>query len=327
MILSYIYKILNERHGIKSRTEATEYRKSCWNELESIFNSIDNFPDITVLDIGASGGIHDTHPYRPFHDHDQLKYIGFEPHTESYNRLTDKYTNKEYRFFDQALYREEATKTLYITKNPVRSSIYEPNEGVLKTIGEEFRRRHTPKSVTDITTVDLDTISSRVNLPQADAAYIDTQGAEFDILSGGRESLTNCKIIELEMQVADIYDQAGNFHEVLALTDQMGFELLDLYYKRRGNDRIYHPIPAGEMTETGNGRITQVFGLFVKNEINFDHFDLLRQLSILIAYGKVSHASYLVEEHGTVLSQEAMEVVRSALKSLQHPEDYIHTKF
>lgn len=101
---------MNERHGIKSRTEATEYRKLCWNELESIFNPIDNFPDITVLDIGASGGIHDTHPYRPFHDHNQLKYIGFEPHTESYNRLTDKYTNKEYRFFDQALYREEMTK-------------------------------------------------------------------------------------------------------------------------------------------------------------------------------------------------------------------------
>ena len=101
------------------------------NFLELIFN-IDKNISFTIADIGA-------HPYKqseePFHI-----LIDFFPNSKIYAFDIDKQqlenlnksAKKGIRYFSHALGKKNEKRKFYITENPGCSSLYKPNENLMK---------------------------------------------------------------------------------------------------------------------------------------------------------------------------------------------------
>ena len=63
-------------------------------------------------------------------------------------------------------------------------------------------------------------------LPKPDLIKIDVQGAELDILRGGKECLANAKDVILEAQHVDYNIGAPKFEEVIDFMKENGFDLV-----------------------------------------------------------------------------------------------------
>lgn len=70
----------------------------------------------------------------------------------------------------------------------------------------------------------LDTVTAQ--LPKPDLIKIDVQGAELDILRGGKECLANAKDVILEAQHVDYNIGAPKFEEVIDFMKENGFDLV-----------------------------------------------------------------------------------------------------
>lgn len=69
---------------------------------------------------------------------------------------------------------------------------------------------------------------------KADFVKIDVQGAELDILKGGKETLKDAKILLLELSFLDYNQKAPLIDEVLRETYNQGFRLVDTFGPDRG---------------------------------------------------------------------------------------------
>lgn len=73
----------------------------------------------------------------------------------------------------------------------------------------------------------LDTVTAK--LPKPDLIKIDVQGAELDILRGGKECLASAKDVILEAQHVDYNIGAPKFDEVIEFMKENGFELVSRF--------------------------------------------------------------------------------------------------
>jgi len=118
-------------------------------------------PLMIYMDIG-SRAIKHNHFVKTF---PRSQYIGFELDTEECERLS-ALDFKRHRFYPQAIGCDRETRTLYVTRNPACSSLYEPNVREMHRFLEcgpffEIRERKT------VETVGLDARCQDAGLPNA----------------------------------------------------------------------------------------------------------------------------------------------------------------
>lgn len=95
----------------------------------------------------------------------------------------------------------------------------------------EFLRLETTASrnvideFTEVSTTTLDAIAVH---PSPYVVKIDVEGAEMDVLAGGREAMQRTELLLLEMSVLHRFAGEPSFAERIAFLDQLGFELFDI---------------------------------------------------------------------------------------------------
>lgn len=179
-------------------------------------------PDLsfTMLDIGALP-IGNVEPFYWLGEHfPNSRIIGFEVDDEVCQNLNAR-TPPTFEFHATALGRTNGEVPFYITKRPMCSSLYKPNEQLTRYYNaldvSELDRE------TTIRTTTLDTFCQQNGIDQIDFIKVDVQGAELDIFQSGVAALANTVMIFSEVEFVPMYENQPLFGDVSAFLMSQGF--------------------------------------------------------------------------------------------------------
>ncbi len=107
------------------------------------------------------------------------------------------------RYYCCALGRTEETRRLYETRNPMCSSLYEPDERFADLYNNmDFMRL---RATCNVRTVSLNTFVREQALGAVDFVKMDIQGAELDVLQGGSNVLSSVLALVVEVEFVPLY--------------------------------------------------------------------------------------------------------------------------
>lgn len=125
-------------------------------------------------------------------------------------------------FHPLALGRAEERRTFYETRDPMCSSLYQPNEAVLDRYNNlEVART---KRTTTIETVSLDRFVEDLDVESIDFIKIDIQGGELDVFQGGCSTLESVLAIVTEAAFIEHYVNQPLFGDVCAFLTSQGMQ-------------------------------------------------------------------------------------------------------
>lgn len=156
-------------------------------------------------------------------------------------------------------FRGEAT--LYVTKAPMCSSLYEPDEKFLSRFADLPELVNTDFTI-EIETTTLDTFCQEEGIDSIDFLQIDVQGADLDVLQGASEVLKRGVLgIQIEVEFSPLYLNQPLFADVDTYLRNIGFSLFDLAIARRS--RTCSPI----VSNTRPGQILWGDGFYLQDPI------------------------------------------------------------
>ena len=183
-------------------------------------------PSITVIDAGAmeiAGGGGEGSDYSSLVRAGVGRVIGFEPVREECDKLNAR-AGKHATFLPHAV-GSGRPGTFHVCNFPMTSSLFEPNEPLLKLFNNLSELTRVVRAE-PIETRRLDDIPE---CAQADFLKLDVQGAELDILRGAEKLLERVVAISTEVEFVPLYKGQPLFAEV------------DTYLRSRGF--LIHSIP------------------------------------------------------------------------------------
>ena len=117
----------------------------------------------------------------------------------------------------------------------------------------EATDRYAGTAPAKVMTETLDHLVERFDLPDPDLVKVDVQGAEIDVLRGGRSALTKAKLVLLECPITEYNEGAPTIDAYFRFMDECGFAVVDfldqmwqcgrmihvdvLFARRRAHDR------------------------------------------------------------------------------------------
>jgi len=175
-----------------------------------------NCRELTIAEVGARI-INETstaNAAEPFHNLEHVKVIAFEPDEQSCE-LINRSTNHlaaDIRAYPYALGEKKGTRTLYITQHGMCSSLYKPNENLIRNY--EAMEVSYLKEEVPIEVLSLDDFMQVENIQDIDFLKIDVQGAELDVFKGSKKALRNMIGICTEVEWAPLYENQPLFCDV-----------------------------------------------------------------------------------------------------------------
>lgn len=111
-----------------------------------------------------------------------------------------------------AISRHSERRTLHLTKAPVCTSLYRPNE----PLNNRFHNLDVAslRDTAEIQTVSIDDFTAQAGIERIDFVKIDIQGAELDAFQGGTKSLTSSVAIVSEVEFIELYENQPLFADV-----------------------------------------------------------------------------------------------------------------
>lgn len=188
----------------------------------------------SVLDVGASGGPKAMLPHflqkRPLADALPLmRLYGVEPSPRSYENL--KALGLYHDIWPEGAADKCGPRSLYITRIPGCSSIFEPDLDVLNQhlIGVDISRYYVER-VETVECVTLDVFRERAG-ERFDWIKLDTQGSEYAALSGSPETVSEATVVFAELSSLAQYKGQGVTADCVRLMNDLGFEILHWHFK------------------------------------------------------------------------------------------------
>lgn len=182
---------------------------------------------MNILDIGARGGLQ--WPWNSI-PAELIKATLVEPDPIEAEMLAKHSANKDLSIevLAFALWGSCRDLTLSINRSAGTSSIFKPNRDFLDQFPESERfdiLRQLPTSA-----VSLDHLEARELLTPPDFAKIDIQGAELEVLRGGKALLRNNLVgLEVEVAFSEMYEKQPLFRHIDEFVqDELGLALWDL---------------------------------------------------------------------------------------------------
>lgn len=140
-------------------------------------------------------------------------------------------------------------RTLYVTKHPMCSSLYPPNEPYLERLAGLPELVNLDFSF-EIDTTTLDTFFQEEGVNEIDFMQIDVQGADLDVLEGAIKIL-NCGTlaIQIEVEFSHLYTNQPLFADVDTFLRKHDFTLFDVSrsYRLRARSPICSTVRAGQL--------------------------------------------------------------------------------
>ena len=175
----------------------------------------------TLIDIGArtieksKPRFHKILEYFP-----SSEIIGFEIEKEVCDQMNSE-AAKGVKYFPFALGENNEKRKLYITENPMCTSLYKPNENLAKLYHAlEYMNL---KKETEIETITLDSFVNKYSIDAIDFIKIDVQGAELDILKGSKKLLSNVIKIVCEVEFLPLYHDQPLFGDISEFLSKYNF--------------------------------------------------------------------------------------------------------
>jgi FkbM family methyltransferase len=189
-------------------------------------------PEIVYVMCGARGET--SHPF--LRALPQLKFVGFEPDSEEYDRLASRNT-PGFTSFNVAVGGRDERRVLYVTRIAGCSSLLPPNQSLYG----QFKDCSSDLEVIakkEVDTVSLDSFLPKSGIASIDFLHLDTQGTELDILQGARNFVSSSIVgVKCEVEFAPLYEGQALFGDVDSFLRQHDFLLFDLSrsrYRRAG---------------------------------------------------------------------------------------------
>lgn len=251
------------------------------NWMLSDFDPIHNFLNanpIIVADVGARGGhlgeINNLKPYLSYYgfdaDKEECKRIESVPHEDFHSyKILPYYVGKNEGLIDFHLFRDLGSSSK-LKPNQFFKNNYSASHEITSTVSVESRT--------------MDSILTENSLELPDFIKLDTQGTELEILKSSPKSLSNCLLIESEIEIIEMYDGQPLIGEFLTFMDNNGFDVL--YINRVFQNHSSYPGIA-------RGRITFTDILFGKKESHLGNYhpnQIAKYLTLLCNYGHLDIA-------------------------------------
>lgn len=188
---------------------------------------------VDVLDVGARAGIESILPnwipkknLRSYAEY--FRFVGIEPDPGEADRLEKKGGYE--KVHKLALSDVHGEKTLYITRQPDKSSILEPDLEIIKNwyTGDLTAYEVVQKIAVQTTTIDKLNDADAVDF---DWIKVDTQGSEYEVLQGALNSLKEVTVILTELSTAKQYINQKTTVDFIAAINDLGFDILLVNYK------------------------------------------------------------------------------------------------
>lgn len=147
-----------------------------------------------------------------------------------------------------ALGKSVEERTLYVTKAPMCSSLYPPNEPYLKRLDGLSQLVDLDFSF-DIETTTLDNFCESEKIDEIDFLQIDVQGADLDVLQGATKILDSVLAIQIEVEFSHLYIDQPLFADVDSFLRKSGFTLFDIAtsYRLRSDSPIRSSVRPGQL--------------------------------------------------------------------------------
>ena len=249
------------------------------------------------MDIGARFGLQ--WPWSNISD--EITTIMVEPDPLEASNLREKYKNKKnVIIIDKPLYSSKTNLNLHITDSPGSSSIFRPNYDFLKQFPDV--QRFNISKVLNFNCDTIDNLFDQKIVNCIDFVKIDVQGAELEILKGGKKIFKSNLIgLEIEVEFCELYKNQPLFSDLdHFIRNELGLELWDIsktYWKYQIND-----------LKIGSKKGRLIFGdaLYFRpiNSLNIwlDSFDQEKKKSKILAlvectvlYGYIDYAKAIIE--------------------------------
>ncbi|ELS33691.1 MULTISPECIES: FkbM family methyltransferase [Pseudanabaena] len=141
-------------------------------------------------------------------------------------------------------------RTLYVTKDPMCSSLYPPNEPYLARLAELPELVNLDFSF-EVDTITLDQFCQDEGISEIDFLQIDVQGADLDVLEGAKNILSHSTLaVQIEVEFSHLYTNQPLFADVDTFLRKYDFTLFDLsksYRIPRSCSPICSTVRAGQL--------------------------------------------------------------------------------
>lgn len=291
------------------------------------FKSILGSDRVVLLD----GGARDNLPpeWSLLESFDCLKTIGFEPDIEECDRLNSSaLINSSRTYFPKALWNTDGQVNIHIAKSPGSSSVYPPNQEVLKKFD---RGVWEPRCTDKYVAVESATIDSVLKMSDSDCDFIklDIHSAEYEALEGAISSLKT-KVFGVLVETWTLEYHQGQYlaHDVMKILIDLGFQLFEVGIAAGGRRAIATTVPLYCKQ--------QVHGLdllFFKDPIVFpcDQKSLIKcvkSAAIADLYGYPDYAITILKEQADRCPEQMpvlQQVVQAIITSSQAPHNEFAT--
>ena len=251
-----------------------------WKKNERFWSKIIGDEKIQVIDIGARDfSLEELNNLKK-----SIDLICFEADKKEANRLKLKLNNHDFhrvRVFGLFIGNDDvAEKEFYIYKRLEESSSFLPNQ----TYVNEFDTGLAIEKKISVNETTLEKLAFKNSL-NPDLIKLDTQGSELDILSGSKELLNECLIIETEVEFMEIYSGQPLFHDISSFLYDRDFQLLYLNRVFKGRSLPYIGRTRGQMI-FGDA----LYGLSFEKAKQLNTSKKFKYCCLLINYGVIDFA-------------------------------------
>ncbi|HEY9644557.1 MAG TPA: FkbM family methyltransferase [Coleofasciculaceae cyanobacterium] len=122
--------------------------------------------------------------------------------------------------------------TLYVTRAPMCSSLYPPNEPYLERFADLIELVATDFTIA-LETTTLDNFCQQEGIATIDFLQIDVQGADLNVLKGANQMLQTVLAVQVEVEFSHLYQGQPLFADVDTFMRSQDFTLFDLTHSRQ----------------------------------------------------------------------------------------------
>ena len=154
--------------------------------------------------------------------------------------LEARQVNWTEKHFALALWNTESEETLYVTHNPMCSSLYRPNETYRARFSQLLDVARLDFTI-EVETTTLDAFCQREGIHTIDFLQTDVQGADLQVLQGASQLLERSVLaLQTEAHFSPLYIDQPLFSDLDLYVREQGFTLFDISQAYR--DRALSPI-------------------------------------------------------------------------------------